>query len=128
MHPLIPFPSAPGQLSLAQVHQALFLIGQLLKREFQIFSTDVSAMSSKTKVANAFNSAFLELGYPYRCTTYVALTGSKGLGFEIQSQESADSLLERICQQFSLWTGRPAQVSVITDALSGTPDSGPQGL
>jgi hypothetical protein len=72
-HPMIPFPSAPGQLSLAQVNQALHLMGQLPKQEFHIFSSQSSAK------AQALNAAFQELGYPYFCTGHTETEGIERL-------------------------------------------------
>jgi hypothetical protein len=164
-HPLIPSPSAPGQLSLAQVHQALHLIGQLPKRDFHLFDAEES-------MARAFNAAFQELGYPYSCKTHIgtqdianiivqpsfggAILGSGPgdevgllsrilwggvkssavntisvqtdksgtrhlIGHEVRSglevYEKSAGLLEKACQQFSLWTGRRAPRSVIADGL-----------
>ncbi|EXJ78919.1 hypothetical protein A1O3_08419 [Capronia epimyces CBS 606.96] len=60
-HPLIPLPSAPGQLSLAEIHQAQHLIGQLPRRNFYIFGNNISHSLSPT----IHNAAFAELGLPY---------------------------------------------------------------
>jgi hypothetical protein len=70
---MIPFPSAPGQLSLAQVHQALHLMGQLPKQQFHIFSSQGSLK------AQAMNAAFQELGYPYFCTGHTKTEGIERL-------------------------------------------------
>lgn len=102
-HPLIPFPSAPGQLSLAQVHQARHLIGQLPAREFQV-------SKGGEKVAASLQLAFKELGYPYTCR--VAETGSA----DVFDATNAD--LEAISSQFTKWTGRRAPSSVIATVLN----------
>lgn len=60
-HPLMPFPSAPGQLSLAQVNQCLHLTGQLPKRQFVILGNDILHSLSPT----IHNAAFAELGLPH---------------------------------------------------------------
>ncbi|KAL6248621.1 hypothetical protein RBB50_004876 [Rhinocladiella similis] len=60
-HPLIPAPSAPGQISLAQVNHAKHLMGQLPKRNFYIFGNNISHSLSPT----IHNTAFAELGLPH---------------------------------------------------------------
>ncbi|KAH6866057.1 3-dehydroquinate dehydratase type I, partial [Thelonectria olida] len=60
-HPLIPFPSAPGQLGLAQVHQGRHLIGQLLKKRIGVSGDSAVA----EKVVRGLQAAFIELGYPH---------------------------------------------------------------
>lgn len=59
-YPLMPFPSASGQLSLAQVHQARYLMGQIPKKEISV-NGDVSTAE---KAKRALEAAFAELGYP----------------------------------------------------------------
>ncbi|KAJ5966270.1 hypothetical protein N7481_012984 [Penicillium waksmanii] len=70
-HPLIPFPSAPGQLSLAQVHQARHLIGKLPKQKISV----VDEENFTQKVSRALQAAFLELGYPHLCSVYKGKMG-----------------------------------------------------
>jgi hypothetical protein len=65
-HPLIPYPSTPGQLSLAQVHQARHLIGQLPKQEISV----VGEEAVTEKISRALQAAFLELGYPHLCMVW----------------------------------------------------------
>ncbi|KIW48940.1 shikimate-5-dehydrogenase [Exophiala oligosperma] len=60
-HPLLPAPSAPGQISLAQVNYAKHLMGQLPKRNFFIFGNNISHSLSPT----IHNTAFAELGLPH---------------------------------------------------------------
>lgn len=54
-------PSAPGQLTMAQVHQALHMIGQLPKRNFYIFGYNISHSLSPT----LHGAGFKELGLPH---------------------------------------------------------------
>ncbi|KAI4600102.1 3-dehydroquinate dehydratase (3-dehydroquinase) [Pestalotiopsis sp. 9143b] len=103
-HPRIPFPSAPGQLSLAQVHKAQNLIGQLPVKVFHIKKGGPSA----SRCASAFEAGFQELGYPYVCT----FDDAPVLGEE--AFDSSDSSLEAVSSQFTKWTGRPAPVSVMS--------------
>lgn len=60
-HRLLPALSAPGQLTLAEVHQARHLIGQLPKREFSVVGDPVSGAS----VCRMHEAAFGELGFPH---------------------------------------------------------------
>ena len=162
---MIPFPSAPGQLSLVQVNQALHLIGQLPKQQFHIFCSQGSL------IAKALNVAFQELGYPYVCTArtetenFESLVISPSFGgaafdnaesLKVGSLEkimewkgqledvdtisvrtddtgtrslthhnvrsgakghSQSTLLEEVCQWFSIWTSRRAPRTVIADSL-----------
>ncbi|KIW11327.1 shikimate-5-dehydrogenase [Exophiala spinifera] len=68
-HPLIPAPSAPGQISLAQVNQAKHLMGQLPKRNFYIFGNNISHSLSPT----IHNTAFAELGLPHHYSIHQTL-------------------------------------------------------
>lgn len=115
-HSLIPFPSAPGQLTLAQVHQALYLIGQLPKKQFYVLDEQGEGL----KVRNALEAAFRELGYPHTCEIVgkSAVELLNGNGPEVVFDVGGRVLLaERICEQFEKWTGRPAPVITIEDAL-----------
>ncbi|KAM0542723.1 hypothetical protein ACHAPJ_012656 [Fusarium lateritium] len=60
-HKLLPAPSAPGQLTLAEVHQAQHLIGQLPARDFSL-----SGPNSKS-IVDMLRSGFKELGLPHQC-------------------------------------------------------------
>jgi hypothetical protein len=132
-HPLIPFPSAPGQLSLAQVHQARHLIGQLPARVFEVEYKEVVETLKRGRgeaVVKAFNAGFSELGFPY-CANLKDETKVNGNGkmkreektneiFVVDTQEGLeadDGLSVDVCRQFEAWTGRSAPVSVIVDAL-----------
>ncbi|KZO90626.1 putative ARO1-Pentafunctional AROM polypeptide [Calocera viscosa TUFC12733] len=61
-HPLLPSRAAPGQLSFAEIQQALHLIGQLPKQRFYLFGTPISHSMSPT----IHNTAFSALGLPHR--------------------------------------------------------------
>ncbi|KAK4055664.1 hypothetical protein OIV83_000210 [Microbotryomycetes sp. JL201] len=60
-HPLLPAPSAPGQLSFAQVQTGLHLLGQLPARKFYLFGTPIA--HSKSPLIH--NTAFTTLGMPH---------------------------------------------------------------
>ncbi|KAK4057879.1 hypothetical protein OIO90_001098 [Microbotryomycetes sp. JL221] len=60
-HPLLPSPSAPGQLSFAQVQTGLHLLGQLPARKFYLFGTPIA--HSKSPLIH--NTAFKTLGMPH---------------------------------------------------------------
>lgn len=109
-HPLIPFPSAPGQLSLAEVHQARHLMGLLPRRVEFLTGTESVAQ----KVASGLEAAFGELGYPYKC----AISDSrKEAGFDCTGLESRQSIVEAVARRFSDLTGRPAPLSVIEQSI-----------
>ena len=61
-HPLQPSKAAPGQLSLAQIQNALHLIGQLPVRRFYLFGNPIDRSMSPT----LHNTGFEILGLPYR--------------------------------------------------------------
>ncbi|ETS82861.1 hypothetical protein PFICI_04737 [Pestalotiopsis fici W106-1] len=98
-HPLMPFPSAPGQLSLAQVHRAQHLIGLLPAKKFFV----VKDQASVEKIVACFQSAFDEMGYPYTCEASDALHASSIIPDGI----------EGIAALFHQWTGRRAPVSIM---------------
>ncbi|EJD41005.1 Pentafunctional AroM protein [Auricularia subglabra TFB-10046 SS5] len=60
-HPLLPTRAAPGQLSVAQIQQALHLLGLLPARQFFLFGTPISKSMSPT----LHNTGFKELGLPH---------------------------------------------------------------
>ena len=112
-HPLIPFPSAPGQLSLAQVHQARHLIGQLPKQEITVLG-DVSVAE---KASRALQAAFLELGYPHLCNFRKQESGNMNSDLDITGVDSISSMITVIAEKFTQCTRRPAPWSVINDHL-----------
>jgi shikimate-5-dehydrogenase len=68
-HDKIPYPSAPGQLTLAEVHRARHLIGQLPKRKFFILGDNIAHSLSPT----LHNAAFEELGLPHHYSIHQSL-------------------------------------------------------
>lgn len=110
-HPLIPFPSAPGQLSLAEVHQARHLMGQLPKKQMLVSGLEVVA----ERVAGALQVAFDELGYPYGCNL-VDPVGSSG-GLDTTGLNSTEAMVAVVASEFTKHTGRPAPISVIRQSL-----------
>lgn len=60
-HPLLPGVAAPGQLSFAQVQQALHLLGQLPKKRFFLFGSPIKASQSPL----IHNTGFKTLGLPH---------------------------------------------------------------
>jgi hypothetical protein len=112
-HPLIPFPSAPGQLSLAQVHHARHLLGQLPRRQVAVLGDDEDKVAG---FLGALEAAFGELGYPYEVVTGQAL-GQASDFVDVSDFGSGDALGQAVAGTFSKLTGRPAPVSVIRDAL-----------
>jgi shikimate-5-dehydrogenase len=64
-HPLVPSIS-PQELSLAEVHQSLHLLGQLPARQFYIFGNNISHSMSPT----LHNAGFRELGLPHHYSIY----------------------------------------------------------
>jgi len=76
---------------------------------------------------DAFNAAFLELGYPYTCIVKLSEQEVKGVAHQSgfggyhKTGASVDELeneLKSVCDQFSVWTGRVAPESIIAQALS----------
>ncbi|RIA91003.1 Shikimate dehydrogenase [Glomus cerebriforme] len=60
-HPLLPSKAASGQLSVAEIHKGLHLIGQLPKKKFYLFGTPIAHSMSPT----IHNTGFDVLGLPY---------------------------------------------------------------
>ena len=60
-HPALPFKAAPGQLSIAEIHQALSLMGILEAKKFYIFGTPISHSRSPA----LHNTLFQSLGLPH---------------------------------------------------------------
>ncbi|KZT54243.1 putative ARO1-Pentafunctional AROM polypeptide [Calocera cornea HHB12733] len=60
-HPLLPSRAAPGQLSFAEIQEALHLVGLLPKQQFYLFGTPISHSMSPT----IHNTAFATLGLPH---------------------------------------------------------------
>lgn len=112
-HPLIPFPSAPGQLSLAQVHQACHLIGQLPKQEISVIGEE----NVTQKVSRALQAAFLELGYPHLCSVYKKKNGNLYSELDVTGFESTSSMVTIVAEAFVQYTGRPVPWSVIENCL-----------
>ena len=62
-HPLLPIIAAPGQLSAAEINQALALLGQLPKKD--IYGIISSSARSATPQAPFYEKCFNELGLPH---------------------------------------------------------------
>lgn len=60
-HPELPFKAAPGQLSAAEIRQALSLIGELDERSFYLFGTPISQSRSPA----LHNTLFKANGLPH---------------------------------------------------------------
>lgn len=117
-HPLIPFPSAPGQLSLAQVHQALSLMGQLDKQDILV----VGEESVAKKAVDSLQAAFTELGYPHVCSLLNGKSAAAGdvvLDLTNVDSPSSFSLSQMVAAQFTQCTSRPAPLLVIERVLAG---------
>ncbi|KAL1664916.1 EPSP synthase-domain-containing protein [Schizophyllum commune] len=80
-HPKLPFKAAPGQLSFAQIQQALHLLGALPARKFYLFGTPIAHSMSPT----LHNTGFAALGLPH---TY-SLLETQTVGDEIKAVISA---------------------------------------
>ncbi|KAL1840977.1 hypothetical protein VTJ49DRAFT_7583 [Mycothermus thermophilus] len=63
-HPLLPTIAAPGQMSVAEMNQALALLGQLPKKNF--YGITSPAMRSATPQAPFYEKCFNELGLPHQ--------------------------------------------------------------
>lgn len=130
-HPLIPFPSAPGQISLAQVHQARHLLGRLPREKFWVVrggQPDAAATVAVVEevAANALRAAFAELGYPHVVCEEVVVqsagataapsTTPSDLTFEVLASTRSELVLSA-AEQFTVWTGRPAPLLVLEDKI-----------
>ncbi|KAK1760620.1 Pentafunctional AROM polypeptide [Echria macrotheca] len=62
-HPLLPIIAAPGQLSAAEINQALALLGQLPKKD--IYGISSPSTRSATPQAPFYEKCFNELGLPH---------------------------------------------------------------
>ncbi|KAL2171932.1 hypothetical protein VTG60DRAFT_991 [Thermothelomyces hinnuleus] len=63
-HPLLPIIAAPGQMSAAEINQALALLGQLPKKN--MYGITSPAMRSATPQAPFYEKCFNELGLPHQ--------------------------------------------------------------
>ncbi|AEO63552.1 525f730c-7c91-43ef-9605-d00d4a60c7ea [Thermothielavioides terrestris] len=63
-HPLLPIIAAPGQMSAAEINQALALLGQLPRKN--IYGITSPAMRSATPQAPFYEKCFNELGLPHQ--------------------------------------------------------------
>ncbi|KAJ2984362.1 hypothetical protein NQ176_g31 [Zarea fungicola] len=61
-HPALPFKAAPGQLSAAEIRQALTLVGQLEQRNFYLFGKPISQSRSPA----LHNGLFRQCGLPHQ--------------------------------------------------------------
>ncbi|KAK4039166.1 type I 3-dehydroquinase-domain-containing protein [Parachaetomium inaequale] len=63
-HPLLPIIAAPGQMSAAEINQALALLGQLPRKN--MYGITSPAMRSATPQAPFYEKCFNELGLPHQ--------------------------------------------------------------
>ena len=64
-HPLLPLIAAPGQLSAAEINQALYIMGQIQKKEFYAIGSGFRSTPQSTFFERCIN----ELGLPHRFIT-----------------------------------------------------------
>lgn len=83
-HPLLPIIAAPGQMSAAEINQALALLGQLPKKNFYGISSPASR--SATPQAPFYEKCFNELGLPHHFAV-------------VERQPKGNSYLEAWCNQ-----------------------------
>ncbi|CAG8573350.1 540_t:CDS:2 [Ambispora leptoticha] len=65
-HPALPTKAAPGQLSIAEIHKGLHLIGLLPKRKFYVFGKPITHSPSPT----LHNAGFEAFGIPYHYSLF----------------------------------------------------------
>lgn len=85
-HPLLPIIAAPGQMSAAEINQALALLGQLPKKNFYGISSPASR--SATPQAPFYEKCFNELGLPHHFAVV-----------ERQPKGNSNSYFEAWCNQ-----------------------------
>ncbi|KAK9721384.1 3-dehydroquinate dehydratase (3-dehydroquinase) [Basidiobolus ranarum] len=69
-HPLMPNKAAPGQLSVADIHQSRTLLGLITPKQFFLFGTPISHSMSPT----LHNAGFQALGLPHHYSLYESST------------------------------------------------------
>lgn len=65
-HPLLPVPTAPGQMSVKNINQVRHLIGKIPPKKFVILGNNISHSLSPV----IHNTAFAELGLPHNYSIY----------------------------------------------------------
>ncbi|KJZ72455.1 hypothetical protein HIM_08124 [Hirsutella minnesotensis 3608] len=65
-HPLLPLIAAPGQMSIAQIHSAQVMLGQLPRK--RIYGVSSAACRSAVPPAPFYEKCFNELGLPHQFT------------------------------------------------------------
>lgn len=85
-HPLLPIIAAPGQMSAAEINQALALLGQLPKKNF--YGVSSPASRSATPQAPFYEKCFNELGLPHHFAVV-----------ERQPKGSSSGYFEALCNQ-----------------------------
>ncbi|RDW75119.1 pentafunctional AROM polypeptide [Coleophoma cylindrospora] len=65
-HPALPFKAAPGQLSAAEIRQALGLIGEIEPKAFFLFGTPIAASRSPA----LHNTLFQQTGLPHQYSRF----------------------------------------------------------
>ncbi|KAK3315243.1 EPSP synthase-domain-containing protein [Apodospora peruviana] len=65
-HPALPYKAAPGQLSAAEIRQALALVGELEPRSFYLFGKPISSSRSPA----LHNALFKENGLPHHYSLF----------------------------------------------------------
>lgn len=83
-HPLLPIIAAPGQMSAAEINQALSLLGQLPKKSFYGISSPASRIA--TPQAPFYEKCFNELGLPHHFAV-------------VERQPKGNSYFEAWCNQ-----------------------------
>lgn len=89
-HPLLPIIAAPGQMSAAEINQALALLGQLPKKNFYGISSPASRTA--TPQAPFYEKCFNELGLPH----HFAVVERQPKG---SSSNSSSAYFEAWCNQ-----------------------------
>lgn len=82
-HPLLPYPSAPGQLSFAQVNTGLHLVGRLPAKKFYLFGTPIT--HSKSPLLH--NTGFQAFGLPHHYGIIESATVSEDVLTAIRSPD-----------------------------------------
>ena len=81
-HPILPFKAAPGQMSVVDIYESLYLLGEVEQRQFYLFGDPIS----KSRSPNLHNSLFKQAGLPHK----YSLSETKNVADAVQLLRNTD--------------------------------------